>query len=212
MSRAPDHLRISQARGPISRKEHESTMPTRFEFRSVLQVVAVVATAILLWLTLSPLTVLADGDASDASDSGAASESQTESEPPSFLHPLDNEPVEVPLPEGKARTEAVVAFHETGMNPYDPEVTPEAVAEGEELYDQWCASCHEPDGSGRIGPSLIDDTYRYERTDTDVGKFEIIYFGGAGAMQSFETRISQDGILKIIAYIEQLRQEADEQD
>lgn len=187
-------------------------MTTRFDPRSVLPVVAIVVAAILLWSVLAPATVLADSHASETSDSETAAKTQMEGEPPTFLHPLDDEPVEVPMPEGEARTDAVVTFHETGMNPYEPGETPEAVADGEELFRQWCASCHEPDGSGRIGPSLIDDTYRYERTDTDVGKFEIVYFGGAGAMQSFDTRISQDGILEIIAYIEQLRQEADEQD
>ena len=64
-----------------------------------------------------------------------------------------------------------------------------------------------PDGSGRLGPSLIDDTWRYERASTTVGQFEIIYAGATGAMQAFGDRLSQDEILKIIAYTDHLRQQ-----
>ncbi len=121
-----------------------------------------------------------------------------------FLDPLDNTPLEVPLPEDAS--EAVVQFHETGENAYADDE--EAMAEGRRLYERWCQSCHLRDGSGRIGPSLIDDAWKYERTHDHVGQFEIIYAGGAGAMQAFAPRLSQDEILQVIAYMDQLQAQA----
>ena len=97
------------------------------------------------------------------------------------------------------------SFHQIGENPYQGDE--QAIAEGQGIWGRWCQSCHLADGSGRIGPSLIDDTWKYERSDTAVGQFEIIYAGGAGAMQAFGTRLSQDEILQVIAYMGQLRQE-----
>ncbi|MBW7849895.1 MAG: c-type cytochrome [Rhodospirillales bacterium] len=127
-----------------------------------------------------------------------------------FRHPLDNKPVEIPLPEGDKRTEAVVHFHETGENPYVGDEG--AVAEGRQIYQEWCQACHMPDGSGRIGPSFLDDQYNRARTNTDVGKFEIIHEGGAGAMQSFANRLTQDQMLRVIAYIHELRSKAGKSD
>jgi cytochrome c-L len=49
--------------------------------------------------------------------------------------------------------------------------------------------------------------HKYPRTDTQKGKFEIVYAGGAGAMQAFGRRIDQDQILKVLAYVETLGEE-----
>jgi cytochrome c-L len=65
-----------------------------------------------------------------------------------------------------------------------------------------------PDGSGRMGPSLIDDNWKYNRAATPVGQFEIIYAGATGAMQAFGDRLSPDEILKVIAYTDHLREQA----
>jgi cytochrome c-L len=121
-----------------------------------------------------------------------------------FLHPLDNTPLEFTLRPDQEITPAVESFHRTAENPYHGD--PEAIVAGERLYQQWCQACHMPDGSGRMGPSLIDDTWRYPRTGTAQGMFEIIYAGGAGAMQAFGRRMDQDDILRVMAYIETLRE------
>jgi cytochrome c-L len=63
-----------------------------------------------------------------------------------------------------------------------------------------------PDGTGRIGPNIVDATVVRERVATDVGMFEIIYGGGSGAMQSFHRRgMVQDDMLKIMAYVRSLK-------
>ena len=62
-----------------------------------------------------------------------------------------------------------------------------------------------PDGSGRIGPSLIGNEHHYDRFSTDKGIFEIIYGGATGAMQPFGKRLKQDEILKVIAYVRSVK-------
>jgi cytochrome c-L len=118
-----------------------------------------------------------------------------------FLDPLTNEPLEL-RPEEQV-SPAVERFHATGANPYAGDQG--AVAEGKEIYAKWCRSCHLDDGSGRIGPNLNDDQWNHARTGTDQGKFEIIYAGGAGAMQAFGDRLTQDEILKLIAFVDTLQ-------
>jgi cytochrome c-L len=62
-----------------------------------------------------------------------------------------------------------------------------------------------PDGRW-LGPSLIGDDWKYKRVATDVGMFEVIYAGAAGAMQSFSGRgVTQDETLKIIACVRTLK-------
>ena len=116
-----------------------------------------------------------------------------------FLDPLNDEPLDVPRQDVSA---AVAQFHDTGDNPYAGDE--QAIAEGRSLYERWCQACHLPDGTGRIGPSLVDERWKYERTGTAVGQFEIIYAGGAGAMQAFGQRLSQDEILRLIAFLDTL--------
>jgi cytochrome c-L len=122
---------------------------------------------------------------------------------PQFTSPLDDSPLTVkPLP-GETITEGVQKFYDTGEDPYKGDA--KALAAGKELYETNCQACHMPDGSGRIGPSLIGDTHHYPRFTTDKGIFEIIYGGGTGAMQPFGKRLTQDEILHVIAYVRSLK-------
>jgi cytochrome c(L) len=120
-----------------------------------------------------------------------------------FLHPLDNKPLNLDLLPDQQITTAVQQFRASKSNPYRGDSG--AVAGGKELYEKWCQACHLPDATGRIGPNLIDNDYRYPRANTDIGEFEIIYAGAAGAMQAFGDRVTQDEILKIMAYIDSLK-------
>jgi len=120
-----------------------------------------------------------------------------------FRNAFDGSILNVAPRTGEELTDAVLAFHADGTNPYLADAA--AILAGKKLYQTWCQSCHMPDGSGRIGPSLIGDTFTYERVVTDQGMFEVIFGGAGGAMQSFAKRISQDDMLKIIAYIRTLK-------
>jgi cytochrome c-L len=119
-----------------------------------------------------------------------------------FRHTLDDEPLRLDLKPDETMTAAVKQFHRSGENPYRGDAA--AIAQGKALYQRWCRACHLDSGAGRIGPSLIDGRHRYPRTGTDIGMFEIIYAGGAGAMQAFGRRLGQDEILKVMAYVSAL--------
>ncbi len=121
-----------------------------------------------------------------------------------FLNALDDSPIDMVPIKGEVFTDAVKSFQETGKNPYVG--NPDAIAAGKALYDANCQVCHKPDGSGGMGPSLIDETYVNKRANTDVGMFEVIHSGAAGAMRPFSKRgVTQDQILQMIAYIHTLK-------
>lgn len=121
-----------------------------------------------------------------------------------FRNALDDSPLDLTPVTGETITDAVKSFRQTGADPYIGNA--EATAAGKALYEANCQVCHKPDGSGGMGPSLIDDTVVNARANTDVGKFEIIHSGAAGAMRPFSKRgMTQDDILKIIAYIHTLK-------
>jgi cytochrome c-L len=122
---------------------------------------------------------------------------------PQFTSPLDNSPLEIRLLPGEKITEGVQKFYDTGEDPYKGDT--KALAEGKVLYETYCQACHMPDGSGRIGPSLIADTHHYPRFTTDKGMFEIIYGVATGAMQPFGKRLTQDQILQVMAYVRSLK-------
>jgi cytochrome c-L len=119
-----------------------------------------------------------------------------------FHHVLDNSPLDVTLRPGEQLTKAVVEFRKTGRNPYNEDA--QAVADGKKLYADYCQSCHLPDGSGRMGPSLVGDYHVHQRITNDVGLFEVIYGGASGAMQPFSKRMTQDEILKVMAFVRTL--------
>ena len=121
-----------------------------------------------------------------------------------FLNALDDSPIDMSPIKGEVFTDAVKSFQETGKNPYVGNA--DAIAAGKALYDANCQVCHKPDGSGGMGPSLIDETYVNKRANTDVGMFEVIHSGAAGAMRPFSKRgVTQDQILQMIAYIHTLK-------
>lgn len=79
---------------------------------------------------------------------------------------------------------------------------PEAVKEGDKLFDEKCSECH-MDGTGGAGPNLTDDTWVYGGTDAEV--FETIAYGRKGGMPSWKSELGADNIWKIIAYIRSIR-------
>lgn len=120
-----------------------------------------------------------------------------------FRHAFDDSVLDVSPREDETFTDAVRSFHATGRDPYVGQA--DAIAAGKSLYEDWCQSCHLPSGTGRIGPNLIDREYNYDRVASDAGLFEVIFAGAGGAMQSFRTRMTQDEMLKLVAYLRSLQ-------
>jgi cytochrome c(L) len=122
---------------------------------------------------------------------------------PVFRHALTNQPLALNAYPNETVTAKVLEFQRTGKNPYNGDK--DAAAAGRTHYDQWCAACHLADGTGRIGSNLTDAQVTYPRVANDVGMFEVIYGGATGAMQGFGARLTQDEILKMMAFIESLK-------
>ena len=120
-----------------------------------------------------------------------------------FNHVLDKSRIEFIYKPEQQITGAVADFHKTARNAYNGNA--DAIAEGKQLYEQYCAACHLKDGKGRIGPNLTDNEWLYPQVATDKGMFEIVYAGGAGAMQAFGRRMTQDQILQLMAYVQTFR-------
>ena len=112
-------------------------------------------------------------------------------------------PVELSAYPNETVTAKVIEFQKTGKNPHKGDK--ESIAAGRMLYDQWCASCHLADGTGRIGSNLVDAQVTYPRVANDVGLFEAIYGGAAGAMQPFGNRLTQDEILRMMSFLESIK-------
>jgi cytochrome c-L len=123
-------------------------------------------------------------------------------EPITFRYVMDNSPLDVTPRPGETLTDAVEEFRRTGQNPYNGQQ--DALADGKKLYATYCQVCHLPDGSGRMGATLVGDKPVHERISRDVGLFEVIFGGAAGAMQPFSKRMTQDQILKVMAYLRTL--------
>jgi len=81
-------------------------------------------------------------------------------------------------------------------NPFEGK--PEAIKEGDKVFDAKCSECH-MDGTGGAGPDLTDDTWIYGGSDAEV--FETIAFGRKGGMPSWKRELGEDNIWKVIAYI-----------
>lgn len=79
-----------------------------------------------------------------------------------------------------------------------------AATEGYKLF-QWynCSGCHGLHGGGGMGPSLRDSVWIYGGSPDKV--FASIAQGRSKGMPSWASKIPQDQIWKIVAYIETLR-------
>jgi cytochrome c-L len=150
------------------------------------------------------LATATHGQGPSATDKGEAAP-EASGQPLEFTD-LFGSPIAVDEPRPDEEfTPEVESFHRTGENPYAGDEA--AVEEGSELYQRNCSSCHMRDATGGMGPSLVDDTVRHERVATDKGFFEVVHGGASGAMPAFGERLDQEQILKILAFVDSLREE-----
>jgi cytochrome c oxidase cbb3-type subunit 3 len=87
-------------------------------------------------------------------------------------------------------------------NPYHADRA--AMAEGRQLFVRFnCSGCHGGRAGGGMGPSLRDVVWRYGGTDAQI--FSSINEGRDQGMPAWGTKITQDQIWKLVAYIQSLR-------
>ena len=87
-------------------------------------------------------------------------------------------------------------------NPYHQDR--DAMAEGRTLFVRMnCSGCHGGRAGGGMGPSLRDVDWLYGSTDAQI--FSSIAEGRANGMPSWGTKLPEDQVWKIVAYIKSLR-------
>jgi cytochrome c oxidase cbb3-type subunit 3 len=87
-------------------------------------------------------------------------------------------------------------------NPYAGDRT--ALAEGRLLFNRFnCAGCHGDHGGGGMGPSLRDVDWLYGASDAQI--FNSIAVGRAHGMPAWGTKLNDDQIWKLAAYIRTFR-------
>ena len=88
-------------------------------------------------------------------------------------------------------------------NPY--ENNPVALAEGRRLFNWYnCSGCHGGHAGGGMGPSLRDESiFQYGSDPAHI--FATISEGRAKGMPAWGTKIPEDQIWKLVAYIKSLR-------
>ena len=88
------------------------------------------------------------------------------------------------------------------VNPYANNAI--AIEEGRQLFVWFnCAGCHGGHGGGGMGPSLRDPVWRYGGDDAHI--FSSIAEGRGQGMPAWGTKIPEDQIWKLAAYIKSLR-------
>ncbi|HZQ41486.1 MAG TPA: c-type cytochrome, partial [Rhizomicrobium sp.] len=84
----------------------------------------------------------------------------------------------------------------------------QAIAQGEQSYNQNCTSCHGPNGgAGEIGPEIIHNLSVPLRGELDDNQIlDVIRNGAPGtAMPAWKGKLTEDDILKIGAFLHSLR-------
>ena len=78
-----------------------------------------------------------------------------------------------------------------------PTPTDPVLAQGQQIYEQKCASCHGKGGGGGLGVKLADVVEsRYPNIEDQIA----VIAGGKGNMQAFGDELSQDEMMAVARY------------
>ena len=86
------------------------------------------------------------------------------------------------------------------QNPYHGDAA--AIAEGKQVFETICLACHLIDGTGLVGPSLVDPYWKYGHTDAEL--FETVSKGRPLGMPPWLPQLGAEKIWKVLAYVETL--------
>jgi cytochrome c oxidase cbb3-type subunit 3 len=89
-------------------------------------------------------------------------------------------------------------------NPYRGDAA--AIAEGAQVFASICSACHKPDGTGLVGPSLVDPYWKYGHGDAEL--FETVSAGRPLGMPPWGPQLGDEKIWKVLAYLETLPQQS----
>jgi cytochrome c oxidase cbb3-type subunit 3 len=95
----------------------------------------------------------------------------------------------------------VVQNVQHSTNPYATD--PVALQDGRRLFDWYnCSGCHGGHAGGGMGPSLRDPVWIYGNRDDQI--FDTIAHGRSKGMPAWGTKIPQDQIWQLVAYIKSM--------
>jgi cytochrome c oxidase cbb3-type subunit 3 len=103
------------------------------------------------------------------------------------------------------KQEKMVVLSEDGSNPFRDK--DESITEGQKNFQTFCAACHKADGTGLVGPNLMDEEWLHG--DTDALVFENIMKGitgdrlktGKGPMPPHENSLGAEKVYQIMAWL-----------
>lgn len=99
-----------------------------------------------------------------------------------------------------AKTQAAVLASLPTANPFRGNAV--AIGEGQQVFASICAACHKPDGSGLVGPSLVDPYWKYGSDDPTL--LETVMKGRPGGMPAWAQQLGVEKAWKVLAYMETL--------
>ncbi|MCS7205988.1 MAG: c-type cytochrome [Leptospiraceae bacterium] len=111
----------------------------------------------------------------------------------------------------KLHPEVVAQLNDDGSNPLRGDS--KAIAEGEKIYQQYCAACHKPDLSGIVGPNLKDNQWLHAENGvmTDKIVYNLIMEGISenqikqnppkGPMPAHKNSLGSAKILQVMAFL-----------
>lgn len=100
----------------------------------------------------------------------------------------------------EARYAAVREANRPTANPYHGDAA--AIAKGAETWSTICVACHLPEGTGLVGPSLVDPYWKYG--DSDEALFATVAEGRPLGMPPWGAQLGTEKIWQVLAYLETL--------
>ena len=100
----------------------------------------------------------------------------------------------------EARYAAVREANRPTSNPYHGDAA--AIAKGAETWNTICVACHLPEGTGLVGPSLVDPYWKYGNGDAEL--FATVSEGRPLGMPPWGAALGTEKIWQVLAYLETL--------
>ena len=105
----------------------------------------------------------------------------------------------------EARYKAIRHANEPTNNPYHGDAV--AIAKGAETWATICVACHLPEGTGLVGPSLVDGYSKYGNSDADL--FKTVAEGRPLGMPPWGPGLGTEKIWQVLAYLETMPKRAE---
>jgi len=99
-----------------------------------------------------------------------------------------------------ARYAAVREANRPTTNPYRGDAV--AIAKGAETWNTICIACHTAEGTGLVGPSLVDPYWKYGNSDAVL--FQTVSEGRPLGMPPWGPQLGTEKIWQVLAYVETL--------